>query len=128
MRIIAKILAIPFILALTLVVAALSFLAALGGWLFSVAASILGLMGLLTLVMGGGAYAGIGLLVMAFLVSPYGIPAVAEINYGIRIGNYPRNKALHKVAEPNAHPVRHPLKSFDRCSGKRRIPYDCRCI
>jgi len=74
MRIIAKILAIPF----TLVVAALSFLAALGGWLFSVAASILGLMGLLTLVMGGGAYAGIGLLVMAFLVSPYGIPAVAD--------------------------------------------------
>ena len=78
MRIIAKILAIPFILALTLVVAALSFLAALGGWLFSVAASILGLMGLLTLVMGWGAYAGIGLLVMAFLVSPYGIPAVAD--------------------------------------------------
>jgi len=78
MKLIAKIFVLPFILALTLLVAVLGFLFSLSGWLFSLAASVLGILGFLTLVTGGGTYAGIAVMVMAFLISPFGLPAVAD--------------------------------------------------
>lgn len=78
MKLIAKIFVLPFILALTLLVAVLGFLFSLSGWLFSLAASVLGILGFLTLVTGGGTYAGIAVMVMAFLISLFGLPAVAD--------------------------------------------------
>lgn len=78
MKLIGKILALPLILALTLLVAVLSFLFSLSGWLFSLAASLLGILGILALVMDYGAAVGVPALVMAFLISPFGLPAVAD--------------------------------------------------
>lgn len=78
MKLIGKILALPFILALTLLVAVLSFLLSLSGWLFSLAASLLGILGILALVMDYGIGVGVPALVMAFLISPLGLPAVAD--------------------------------------------------
>ncbi len=78
MKLIGKILALPFILALTLLVAVLSFLLSLSGWLFSLAASLLGILGILALVMDYGVAVGVPALVMAFLISPFGLPAVAD--------------------------------------------------
>ena len=58
MRIIFKILAAPFVLVLTLLVAVLSFLLSLSAGLLSILASMLGLL-------------------MAFAISPFGLPALA---------------------------------------------------
>ena len=58
MRIIFKILAAPFVLVLTLLVAVLSFLLSLSAGLLSILASMLGLL-------------------MAFAISPVGLPALA---------------------------------------------------
>ncbi len=72
-----KILAIPFALAFFVLGLAMQFL----GW---VSGRVLALVSLLFAVGGaillfqGEAYSGIGLLVMGFLVSPFGIPAFAE--------------------------------------------------
>ena len=78
MKLIAKIIALPFILALTLLVAVLGFLFSLSGWLFSIAAAVLGILGGLSLIMGYGAAVGVPALIMAFLISPFGLPAVAD--------------------------------------------------
>ena len=72
-----KILALPFALAFFLLSLALRFL----GW---ISGQVLALFALLFVVGGaillfqGNAYSGIGLLVMGFLVSPFGIPSFAE--------------------------------------------------
>ena len=78
MRIILKVIAAPFVLALTLIVAVLSFL-------HSLAASVLGLLSLLAAVcglfactIGNDPRIGIQSLIIAFVVSPFGLPAVAE--------------------------------------------------
>lgn len=89
MKLIAKIIALPFILALTVLVAVLGFLCSLSGWLASIAASLLGLLGVLALLMGYGAGVGVPALVMAFLLSPFGLPAFAEWIIGLLDGlNY----------------------------------------
>lgn len=90
MKLIAKIIALPFILALTLLVAVLSFVLSFSGWLLSLAASLLGLLGVLALATGwSSASSGVAALVMAFLLSPFGLPAVADWFIGLLDGlNY----------------------------------------
>ena len=72
MRIILKLLAAPFVLALTLLVAVLNFAFSFASWVFC-ALSFLCLFALFT-----GDRWGIQGLVIAFAVSPFGLPAVAE--------------------------------------------------
>ena len=89
MRLILNILVLPIILVLTLLTAVLGFLVALAGWPLSIIASILGILSFITLVTGGGTAAGI---VIAFLISPFGLPAVAgwiieklaDLNYSLK--------------------------------------------
>lgn len=78
MKLIGKIFALPFILVLTLFVAVLGFLLSIAGWIFSLAATLLGVLGVLSLVTGGPVSAGIAAIVMAFLISPFGLPAAAD--------------------------------------------------
>lgn len=76
-RVILKILALPLILILTLLVPFCSFLLACSGLFFGIASFIMFVLGagvLFTVDM----WAGILILVAAFLVSPFGIPLFAE--------------------------------------------------
>ncbi|WP_419026768.1 CD1845 family protein [Intestinimonas butyriciproducens] len=92
MRIILKILAAPFVLVLTLLVAVLSFLLSLSVGILSIGASLLGLLGVLMMAVERDFYTGAALLVMAFAVSPFGLPALAgwlvckldDLNYSLR--------------------------------------------
>jgi hypothetical protein len=77
MRIILKIIAVPFVVVLTILVAVMLFFFQLSGWIFWLASSILGFGGA-ALLFTGDTVSGIVVLVMAFLVSPYGLPAIAE--------------------------------------------------
>lgn len=78
MRIILKILAAPFVLALTLLVAVLNFSVSLASWVFGILSLILAVCGLFELFIQHNASWGITGLVLAFLLSPYGLPAAAE--------------------------------------------------
>lgn len=92
MRIILKILAAPFVLVLTLLVAVLSFLLSLSVGILSIGASLLGLLGVLMMAVERDVYTGAALLAMAFAVSPFGLPALAgwlvgkldDLNYSLR--------------------------------------------
>lgn len=92
MRIVMKILAAPFVLALTLAVAALSFLHSLAAWVLSILALIFAVCGVFACTIGGDPAAGIQMLIIAFPVSPFGLPALAEwlisklddLNYSLR--------------------------------------------
>ena len=77
MRIIFKILAAPFVLVLTLLVAVLSFLLSLSAGLLSILASVLGLLSVLMLLVEKDISTGIAGLLMAFAISPFGLPALA---------------------------------------------------
>lgn len=77
MRIILKIIAAPFVLALTITVAVLSFLLSLSVGVLSALAFLLGGAGVLMLAIQGDVFNGIALLVMGFAISPYGLPALA---------------------------------------------------
>jgi len=91
MRIILKLFAAPFVLALTLLVAALSFCVSLATWAFGVLSSICAICGLFNLFQGNGSQ-GLYWLVVAFIVSPFGLPAVAgwlvckldDLNYSLK--------------------------------------------
>lgn len=93
MRIILKLLAAPFVLALTLLVAVLNFAFSFASWVFC-ALSFLCLIGALFALFTGDRW-GIQGLVIAFAVSPFGLPAVAEwlidkldsLNYSLKSGN-----------------------------------------
>ena len=76
MRIILKVLAAPFVLALTLLVAVLNFAFSFASWVFC-ALSFLCLIGALFALFTGDRW-GIQGLVIAFAVSPFGLPAVAD--------------------------------------------------
>mgnify|MGYP006925812597 CR=1 FL=1 len=76
MRIILKLLAAPFVLALTLLVAVLNFAFSFASWVFC-ALSFLCLIGALFALFTGDRW-GIQGLVIAFAVSPFGLAAVAE--------------------------------------------------
>ncbi|MGM9606329.1 MAG: CD1845 family protein [Oscillospiraceae bacterium] len=92
MRIILKILATPFMLVLTLTVAVLSFLHSLAAWALGILALIFAVCGVFACTIGGDPAAGIQMLIIAFLVSPFGLPVLAEwlisklddLNYSLR--------------------------------------------
>lgn len=92
MRIILKIIAAPFVLLLTLAVAMLSFLHSLAAWVLGILALIAAICGLFACTIGGDSATGVQMLIMAFLVSPFGLPALAEwligklndLNYALR--------------------------------------------
>ena len=77
MRLIFKILAAPFVLVLTLLVAVLAFLLSLSAGLLSILASVLGLLSVLMLFVEKDIPTGIAGLLMAFAISPFGLPALA---------------------------------------------------
>ncbi|RFZ77596.1 hypothetical protein DS742_17425 [Lacrimispora amygdalina] len=77
LKILLKIIAIPFVLMLTILVAVMIFFFQLSDWISVLVSSILGLGGA-ALLFTGDTYCGIGVLVMAFLISPYGLPTIAE--------------------------------------------------
>lgn len=69
-----KILAVPFVVALTLLVAIVSFLYCVSSALCHIGCVVL----TLVLFIGGQTQGGVVFLVLAFLVSPFGIPAIAD--------------------------------------------------
>ena len=75
--IVLKILAAPFVVALTLIVAIVSFLYCVASALCHVGCVVLTLLALV-LFIGGQTLGGVVFLVLAFLVSPFGIPAIAD--------------------------------------------------
>ena len=87
MRTILKIIAAPFILALILAVAVLSFLSCVAGAVCVVACGGLALLGV-PFVLGGQDPGRLSLFVLAFLVSPFGLPALGgwlvERLYGVK--------------------------------------------
>ena len=78
MRIILKIIAAPFMLALTLIVAVLSFSVSVASWVTGILSLVFAVGGLFELFIQSHTSWGITWLVMAFLLSPFGLPAVAE--------------------------------------------------
>ncbi len=75
--IVLKILATPFVVALTLIVAIVSFLYCVASALCHVGCVVLTLLALV-LFIEGQVLGGVVFLVLAFLVSPFGIPAIAD--------------------------------------------------
>lgn len=75
--IVLKILATPFVVALTLIVAIVSFLYCVASALCHVGCVVLTLLALV-LFIGGQTLGGVVFFVLAFLVSPFGIPAIAD--------------------------------------------------
>ncbi|WP_279067768.1 CD1845 family protein [Intestinimonas butyriciproducens] len=78
MRIILKLFAAPFVLALTLAVVVLSFLFSLASWAFGVLSLLFAVCALFSIFIEGDTAWGIHGLVIAFCVSPFGLPAVTE--------------------------------------------------
>ena len=76
-KVLLKILAFPLIAVLTLLVPFCSFLLACSGLFFGIASFIVFILGAGVLFMGN-IWAGILILAAAFLVSPFGIPLLAE--------------------------------------------------
>ena len=73
--IVLKILAAPFVVVLTVLAAVVSFLFCMATAVFVVACVVLTLLAV-TLFISGQTLGGIVFLVLAFLISPYGIPAI----------------------------------------------------
>ena len=74
MRLIFKIFALPFLLVLSLLVA---------GWFLPLASGILAVIAVGLFVLQHQPVGGVAFLVLAFLLSPYGLPAVAEFLIGL---------------------------------------------
>lgn len=77
-RLLLKIIAIPFIVVLTVGVAFMYFLFGISEWICTAAAVILAAMGIITIVMDGITFNGVAMVVMGFLISPFGIRGVIE--------------------------------------------------
>ncbi|MBS6956167.1 MAG: hypothetical protein KH230_23405 [Enterocloster asparagiformis] len=82
MRLIFKIFALPFVVVLSLLVAVLMFLFDVAGWLLTLASVALALIAVGLFVLQHQPVGGVAFLVLAFLVSPYGLPAIAEFLIG----------------------------------------------
>ena len=78
MRFVLKIFAAPFVLALTLTVGVLSFIFSLASWAFNILCLLCAVTALFAWFVGGDAFWGVRGLIIAFCVSPFGLPAVAE--------------------------------------------------
>ena len=83
MRLIFKIFALPFLLVLSLLAAMLMFLFDVAGWFLSLASGILAVIAVGLFVLQHQPVGGVAFLVLAFLLSPYGLPAVAEFLIGL---------------------------------------------
>ena len=83
MRLIFKIFALPFLLVLSLLAAVLMFLYDVAGWFLSLASGILAVIAMGLFVLQHQPVGGVAFLVLAFLLSPYGLPAVAEFLIGL---------------------------------------------
>lgn len=83
MRLIFKIFALPFLLILSLLAAVLMFLFDVAGWFLSLASGILAVIAVGLFVLQHQPVGGVTFLVLAFLLSPYGLPAVAEFLIGL---------------------------------------------
>lgn len=76
MKFVLKILFAPIIAVLVVLVSALALILNLSAWVFGVASTILGILGLAVLLLDNAAN-GVIILVIAFLVSPVGLPMLA---------------------------------------------------
>ena len=83
MRLIFKIFALPFLLILSLLAAVLMFLFDVAGWLLSLASGILAVIAVGLFVLQHQPVGGVAFLVLAFLLSPFGLPAIAEFLIGL---------------------------------------------
>jgi len=75
MRFILKIIALPFALAFTLVTAVCNFLLSVSSIFFGIVSALV-FIGAVILFITGEPIGGIAFLVVAFLISPFGLPAV----------------------------------------------------
>ena len=82
MKILLKILAVPFVPALAILSLAMKFFSWLSVRIFTLIALIIAIGGV-GLLIKGDTGAGGGVLVIAFLVSPFGVPAIAEAIAGL---------------------------------------------
>ena len=82
MKIILKILAIPFVVAFTILCAVMKLFAWLSGRFFAVISLFLGIGGAV-LLFKGDISAGIAVLIISLAVSPFGLPAIAEALAGL---------------------------------------------
>lgn len=78
MRIILKILAAPFVLLLSLVLGVMTLLHTLTTGVLSILALIAATCGLFACSIGGDPASGIRVLIVAALISPFGLPALSE--------------------------------------------------
>lgn len=77
MMLILKIITAPVVLILTLALAVLGFVFSLASWAFGILSFICAICGVFEWFIQGNMSGGIVFLALAFLVSPYGIPAIA---------------------------------------------------
>ena len=88
MRIIGKIFAAPLVVLFTIFVAVMQFMFHISGWVFSLASFLLGVGGI-AVIISGNTFNGVALLIMGFLVSPYGLPMLAvHFTAGMQKANY----------------------------------------
>ena len=78
MKIPLKIIAIPFIIALSIAVPFLYFIFCLSEWICTAAAVIIAGVGIIMLATGYSVFSSVGLIVIGFLISPFGLRAVIE--------------------------------------------------
>ncbi|MCG4748539.1 hypothetical protein G5B36_25835 [Enterocloster aldensis] len=83
MRLIFKIFALPFLLVLSLLAAVLMFLFDVAGWFLSLASGILAVIAVGLFVLQHQPVGGVAFLALAFLLSPYGLPTIAEFLIGL---------------------------------------------
>ena len=83
MRLIFKIFALPFLLVLSLLAAVLMFLFDVAGWFLSLSSGILAVIAVGLFVLQHQPVGGVAFLVLAFLLSPSGLPAIAEFLTGL---------------------------------------------
>ena len=83
MRLIFKIFALPFLLVLSLLAAVLMFLFDVTGWFLSLASGILAVIAVGLFVLQHQPVGGVAFLALAFLLSPYGLPTIAEFLIGL---------------------------------------------
>lgn len=76
MKFVLKILFAPVIAALVVLVSALALILNLSAWVFGIASTILGILGLAVLLLDN-VVNGVIILIIAFLVSPIGLPMLA---------------------------------------------------
>lgn len=76
MKFVLKILFAPVIAVLVVLVSALALILNLSAWVFGIASTILGILGLAVLLLDNAAN-GVIILIIAFLVSPIGLPMLA---------------------------------------------------